>query len=273
MNGNYAGKENPVNNSCRPPYYNLVLIVFFSILIAGLSGCSSHSQTLQTMKADAKELPENLWNDTKKLVTERENIAILLIGGGASGYTRCAHDDKIEDHFEGHHTFPRDFTIGVGSSGSPVTHFALAGTGYLYGVMAENDEMHQVSRSLIEALSLNGILTTGLKFVAQDDSPNGEKLAWPSGHTSSSITVATVLNEYYGPAVGLPLYALSGLVMYERMETGEHWASDVIFGAAIGYTVGKTVADRYKPEIFGMQVTPFINPQSGVTGVALSKEF
>ncbi len=262
-----------MNNSCRPPYCVLVLFVFFSVLIGGLSGCSANSQALQTMKGDAKEMPKNLWQDTKKLVMDRENAAILLIAGGASGYTRCAHDDKIEDHFEGHHTFPRDFTIAVGASGSPVTHFTLAGTGYLYGVMAENDEMHQVSRSLIEALSLSGLLTSGLKFIAQDDSPNGEKLAWPSGHTSSSITVATVLNEYYGPVVGIPLYALSGLVMYERMENGEHWASDVIFGAAIGYTVGKTVADRYKPEIFGMQVTPFINPESGVTGVALSKEF
>jgi len=74
-----------VNNSCRPPYYGLVLFVLFSALIAGLSGCSTgNSQALQTMKADAKEMPKNLWQDTKKLVMDRENAAILLIAGGAS---------------------------------------------------------------------------------------------------------------------------------------------------------------------------------------------
>jgi hypothetical protein len=81
------------------------------------------------------------------------------------------------------------------------------------------------------------------------------------------------MNEYYGPWVGLPLYALSGFVMYERMETAEHWASDLIFGAAVGYTVGKTVAGKYKPEVFGMNVLPYVDPQTGGTGIMLTKQF
>ena len=61
--------------------------------------------------------------------------------------------------------------------------------------------------------------------------------------------------------------------MYERMETGEHWASDVVFGATLGYVVGKTVATRYKPQIFDMEVTPFFDPLSGASGLALTKRF
>ena len=116
-------------------------------------------------------------------------------------------------------------------------------------------------------------MTLGLKAVAQDRGPNGEGLAWPSGHTASTMTVATVMNEFYGPWVGVPLYALSGLVMYERIETREHWASDIVFGAAIGYTVGKVVAARHKPEIFGMQLLPYLNPETGSTGLVLAKRF
>ena len=45
-----------------------------------------------------------------------------------------------------------------------------------------------------------------------DRSPNGEWGTFPSGHTSSTFVVASVLHEAYGPVVGIPLYALGTLV-------------------------------------------------------------
>jgi len=223
------------------------------------------------LKNDLKQLPGNLWQDSKDYITNKPNIAILLVGGAASGYMRAVHDDEIEDHFENHDTFGRDFTIALGAI--PLTELGLTGAGYFTGVLSENQEMYQVSRSMIEAQTLSGIYTMALKLIAQDDCPNGENYGWPSGHTSISMTFAAVMDEYYGPLVGLPLYALSGFVMYERMETGEHWASDVVFGAAIGFTVGKTVAGKYKPQLFGMDVSPYMDPLSQSTGIGLSKRF
>ncbi|MBN2211448.1 MAG: phosphatase PAP2 family protein [Sedimentisphaerales bacterium] len=247
----------------------LMLMLILAVL---LGGCQN-ADPWPTIKDDALAMPGNLLDESKEMINKPENIAILLVGGGASGYVRCAHDDEIEDHFEGHHTFPRDFTIAQGAIGSPISHFGLATAGYAWSLAADDAQGRTIWLSTLEALSLNGLLTTGLKVIAQDHSPNGESLAWPSGHTSSSVTLATVMNEYYGPWVGIPLYALSGFVMYERMETGEHWASDVVFGAALGYVVGKTVADRYKPEIFGMEVAPYMSADTGATGIALYKRF
>ena len=258
------------------PAWSLVnrILGMSALLIAPFfnTGCSSDLSHLPgTIKDDAKQLPGNLWQDSRQYVSSKENLAILLVGGGASGYYRCAEDDRVANHFEDHHTFSRDFTIAVGAI--PLTELSLTGVGYLYGLSAQKNETYQVSRAMLEAQILNGIFTETLKLIAQDRSPNGENLAWPSGHTSVSVTFATVLNEFYGPWVGLPLYVLSGLVTYQRMETGEHWASDVIFGAAIGYTVGKTVAGKYKPEIFGMDVVPYVNPEARSSGVALVKQF
>jgi hypothetical protein len=249
-------------------------VLSFGVFLCQSSGCNNAGAgNWDVAKNDVRSLPADLVDDGKRLVTRTDNIVILLAGGGASGYVRCAHDDDIADHFEDHHTFPRDFTIGAGAIGNPISHFSVAGLSYLYSVEANNSQIHDVSLRMIEALSVTGILTMGLKLAANDHSPNGENYAWPSGHASSSMTVATVMNEFYGPWVGIPLYGLSGLVMYERMETGEHWASDIVFGAALGYVVGKTVADKYKPEIFGMRVMPWVDPVEGVTGVALVKTF
>ncbi len=249
-----------------------IILYLITGITALLCGCQN-ADPWPTIKKDAWAMPGNLLDESKEMVSQPENIAILLVGGGASGYVRCAHDDEIEDHFEGHHTFPRDFTIAQGAIGSPVSHFGLATAGYAWSLAANDEHNRTVWLSTLEALSLNGLLTTGLKVIAQDHSPNGESLAWPSGHTSSSITLATVMNEYYGPWVGVPLYALSGFVMYERMETGEHWASDIVFGAALGYVVGKTVADHYKPQLFGMEVAPYMSADTGATGLALYKRF
>jgi len=237
-------------------------------------GCAGPGDNFwPTLGEDAGRFPGQLWRDAQAVVGSRENIALLLIGGGASGYVRCAHDDDIADHFADQHTFPRDFEIAQGAIGNPISHFAVAAGGYLWSVSREDEEGRGVWRSMLEALSLNGMVSITLKTIAQDHSPNGEALTWPSGHTSSSVTFATVLNEYYGPWVGLPLYALSGLVMYERMENGEHWASDVVMGAALGYVIGRSVARVNRPEIFGMDLVPYTSNLTGASGLALAKRF
>jgi len=243
-----------------------------------MGGCQEGKRDMwEVVKGDFRHFHTDLLQDCNNLIHDPVNLGVLAVGGAASGYVRFAHDDEIEDHFEinGHYandrTFSRDFSIAVGAV--PLTEMSLMGVGYIGGLVGENDKLRKVSHNLIEAQTLNVILTNLLKVAAQDESPNGENLAWPSGHTSTAVTFAAVLQEHYGWWVGLPLYALSGFVMYERMETGEHWASDVIFGAALGYTVGRTVAKGHKPEIFGMEVVPFIDPQMQVAGLSLSKRF
>ena len=259
----------------RPSLMSHILVITAIVIQGMLSGgcATTATQAKNVLADDLLHLPQAMWEDSKQMIARPENIAILLIGGGASGYVRCAHDDEIDNHFQGHKTFEHDFTIGVGAAGNPVTHYALAGSSYMYGLLADDEHTRDVSGTLMEALALNGLLTLGLKGIAHDHCPNGEPLAWPSGHTTSTITLATVMNEYYGPWVGVPLYALSGFVMYERMETHEHWASDLVFGAALGYVIGKTVANRYKPQIFDMDVVPYINPENGSAGLALVKRF
>ncbi len=247
--------------------------VFATLTVGLLSGCGDSSHHWEILKKDSLELPGKIWQDSKDMVKDPQNLGILLVAGGASGYVRCAHDDEIARHFDRQDSFSRDMTISIGTAGNPGTHFALAGAGYLYGLLTEDEHTRGVSSSLLEALSTTGLMTLGLKTVAQDYTPNDEWGGWPSGHTSSTVTVATVLNEYYGPWLGIPMFGLSGMVMYERMDTGEHWASDVIFGAAIGYTVGRTVAGKERPRLFGMDVLPFIDPASGSSGVALAKRF
>ena len=115
-----------------------------------------------------------------------------------------------------------------------------------------------------------------LKAATNTRTPDEERQGWPSGHTSSAFTVAAVLNEYYGPWVGVPSLALAGLVGYQRLDSRVHDFSDVVFGAMLGYVVGSSIERDNKaefPEIFGMQVVPFADPETGTSGIALMKSW
>jgi hypothetical protein len=57
------------------------------------------------------------------------------------------------------------------------------------------------------------------------------------------------------------------------MDDREHHFSDVLFGAALGYIVGKTVARDHSPEILGGRIIPYVDPYHGTSGLAWLKSF
>ncbi len=129
---------------------------------------------------------------------------------------------------------------------------------------------------MIEALSVTGVTTLGLKLIRNNDTPNGKWLAWPSGHTSSSFTVAAVLDEFYGPEVGFWSYLGAGFIGYRMMDSGDHWASDVVFGGVLGYLIGHQIGGKHMNlELAGFQVVPIssISGTEQVFGIGLTKQF
>jgi membrane-associated phospholipid phosphatase len=112
-----------------------------------------------------------------------------------------------------------------------------------------------------------------LKVAVRTRSPNGDPLGWPSGHTSSSFTFATVIWEEYGPCAGVPAMLFAGYVGYERIDARNHDFSDVISGALIGLAIGHAVTQNHMPRILGFDIAPYVDPASGAVGVAASKRW
>ena len=224
-----------------------------------------------TAMADLFGLPGVAWDDAKVVAKNPTNLVILGLAGGASIWGEFDFDNRVDEKLGGWKIINKDWTIAVGTSGSPATHFALSVALYTHGLLTENATTNDFAKTLTQALVLTGITTVGLKLAAWNHSPNGELFGWPSGHTSSTITVASVVHQYYGFWPAVPLYTLTGLVMYERMITGEHWASDVIFGAALGLVIGHSVASGRQPQFMGMDIVPYVDPYRGATGIGLVK--
>jgi len=222
----------------------------------------------------AKELPPTVWDDTVHAATNTWTW-VGLGAAGASGIAISATraDHSVSNHYTRHGSQLPHFWDMVGDvGGNPGTHFGLAGGMLLWSMAADNVEMYEKSNTLISALGINGLVTLALKGIVRTHSPNGEAFGWPSGHTSSTFALATVLHKQYGPVVGLPMFAFAAFVGYERVDARNHDFSDVISGALIGMAIGHAVAENHNAKVLGMDVVPYIGPRGGV-GIALSKKW
>ena len=70
-----------------------------------------------------------------------------------------------------------------------------------------------------------------------------ESTSFPSGHAMRSFALAATVAGFYPEKkwVGIVSYSLATLTSAGRVVSKEHWASDVIVGAAIGYFIGRGV--------------------------------
>ena len=256
------------------------------VVCAGLilaAGCANQANDLsgrgnflKSARVDFANWPNRIIEDSKETFLRADNLTVLLLAGGASiAMHNSDADDNIAGNFERHQTFNGFAGESLNVIGCPGTHFAA--TGLWYAISANNQDEFNKERAwtMMTALSITGLVTVGLKGVRHNVTPNGKSWAWPSGHTSSSFAAASVLDEFYGPRVGIPAYALAALVGYRMMDESDHWASDVVFGAALGWVVGHSVAGKHKKlEVAGFEVLPFTASSDGpVMGVSLVKQF
>jgi membrane-associated phospholipid phosphatase len=71
------------------------------------------------------------------------------------------------------------------------------------------------------------------------------KQSFFSGHIANSMACASFLSHRYSLGFAEPLmFTYSAAIGIGRMADGEHWASDTMTGAVVGFAIGKAIADR-----------------------------
>ncbi len=89
----------------------------------------------------------------------------------------------------------------------------------------------------------NLAITYAVKVGVNKKRPNGGDHSFPSGHTSASFQGAAFIHARYGYQYAIPAYVAAAFVGYSRVESNNHYTSDVIAGAALG-----TACSFYFPE-------------------------
>jgi membrane-associated phospholipid phosphatase len=97
-------------------------------------------------------------------------------------------------------------------------------------IAKDHKGLAQLAESYASAMAVVYIL----KPLVDRTRPNGGHQSFPSGHATSAFAGAAFLQRRYGWAFGVPAYAVASFVGYSRVESKNHYTSDVVAGAAIG---------------------------------------
>jgi len=110
------------------------------------------------------------------------------------------------------------------------------------GRFVDSPRFRAMTYDMLDAAVVNFTYTEVLKVAVGRERPNGQdNKSFPSGHTSNAFAMASVAQLHYGWKIGVPAYALAGLMGVSRIHQDKHWLSDVVAGATLGYIAGRTV--------------------------------
>lgn len=141
-------------------------------------------------------------------------LACLLAALVSSGPARAEADDRVLEK-----------AADIGAVALPA---AAAGVAAWHG---DRGGAGELGKALLSTVAV----TAGLKVSIRERAPNGDRHAFPSGHTSVAFAGASYLQRRYGWGYGVPAYLAASFVGAGRVETGHHRVHDVLAGAAIGY--------------------------------------
>ena len=191
-----------------------------------------------------------------------------LVAGGvaaATGLLMLA-DKEINDTWRDdiHSGTLDDVLDAMEHFGDSQTVLITAGAGYVLGELVGTERDKEAALLIAQSFLLSAGLTQGLKISFRRDRPDDSRddqfsffssdasktnSAFPSGHATNAFSMAAVLTNVYeqnAPWLGWVLYPLATMTSLARVNNERHWASDVVFGGALGYFIGRMVV-RHSP--------------------------
>ena len=150
---------------------------------------------------------------------------------------------------------------GGDTYGSQLLHIPVALGVWAVGAAAGSGRVADTGRDLLRAQIAVVSWTYAIKVATDRTRPNGDPQSFPSGHASTSFATAMVLQEHFGWKAGVPAFAAAAYTAVSRVAANQHWASDVVFGAAVGLASGRTVTIQLREA--RLRLAPLAVPGGG----------
>ena len=202
-----------------------------------------------------------------------------VVGGVAVATTLAfVYDDEIYDLVDRTFSENHSNTISKCTDVFGEEYFILPSVALTYAISAINKDnrLRNMSLAALQSFVYAEVASAGLKVltcrerptansqqltansqqpIASSQQPTANSQTWhgpfatfestsfPSGHAMRSFALATTVAGFYPEKkwVGIVSYSLATMTSVGRVAGKEHWTSDVIVGAALGYFIGRGV--------------------------------
>jgi membrane-associated phospholipid phosphatase len=223
----------------------------FALLVATVGPAAPcHAQAVQ---------PREAWEDTKAYFTAplRWDSRDWLTFGGTLAAIGVAtqFDEDVRDHFvDG----PQDIDANdsKGTDDAIPAAVLVAGTWLLAGITDDPGGWRELG-SMLQAATYTVVTTEISKLAFGRERPNetDDASQWfkgsdsfPSMHSGAAFAIGTVFaesgNDDYRWLRRVVGYGVAGYTAYARVDHNAHWMSDVLAGAALGYSTAKFTLRR-----------------------------
>lgn len=147
----------------------------------------------------------------------------------------------------------------------------VAGSFGLFGLVAHDTAAKKISIELLQAGLYSELITTIFKIAIGRERPVSTENAFtyhpfslfdynfhsmPSGHTTSAFALSTVMSRHaHSTALKILAFVPAGFTMFSRIYQHQHWLSDEILAASIGFFTGNWVVDLHEGKRHKINVT------------------
>jgi hypothetical protein len=189
-----------------------------------------------------------------------KDTAITLGLGGVAALAVHPADDTLTDRAS--HSADLEHALAPGDViGAGWVQGTAAFATFAIGAASRNRRMEATGLDLVQAGVVVFAMTRALKLTVDRTRPDGGRYSFPSGHAAATFANATVLQRHFGWKAGLPAYGLASYVSLSRLPDKKHYASDIVFGTAIGVAAGRAMTVGHGKATFA--VTPMAMPGGG----------
>jgi hypothetical protein len=197
-------------------------------------------------------------------------LKLGLIGAGT--FLVMQADQPIRDVLMKDPSYYKTFPLRFGKFwGGPYPTPIFAGAFGLHGLLADDKTSRKIGFEIVQAALYSGGITTLLKVAFGRARPYTEKgsteyepftffddgfHALPSGHATWAFALSTVLSRNaQSSALKVLAYLPATFTLVSRVYENEHWSSDCLLGAVVGFAVATWVVDLHDQKESPVQVS------------------
>ena len=218
-----------------------------------------------------------------------------VFGGIATATTLAfVYDDEIFNYIDKTFTNSQSNTISQYSDIYGEELFIVPSIALTYGigVIAKDTRLKNMSLATLQSFIFAEVASAGIKVLtcrerpdANSQQPTANSQSWlgpfatfestsfVSGHSTRAFALATTVASFYPEKkwIGIVSYSLATMTSVGRVISKEHWTSDVIVGAALGYFIGRGVV-KFNEKIGNINQVK-IEPIATNYGVGIAVKF